>query len=166
MIRILTKEDALQYWDLRLQALQMSPGAFVTTYEEALQKEKPLEEIKRNLSSNTSYTFGAFQNDNQLVGVVTLLLEQKAVYKHKGHLVAMYVDHRSRGRGIAKALIEALIEKAKGIDIEQIHLGVVSDNNAAKKLYQSIGFRTYGIEKNALKMNSMYHDDEYMVLFL
>ncbi len=96
-------------------------------------KEKPLEEIKRNLSSNTSYTFGAFQNDNQLVGVVTLLLEQKAVYKHKGHLVAMYVDHRSRGRGIAKALIEALIEKAKGIDIEQIHLGVVSDNNAKKE---------------------------------
>ncbi|WP_439741455.1 GNAT family N-acetyltransferase [Bacillus pseudomycoides] len=166
MIRVLSDLDAVQYWNLRLQALQMNPESFVTTYEEAMQKENPVEEVVRNLNSKTSYTFGAFNKENQLMGVVTLLTEQKAAYKHKGHLVAMYVDHQSRGKGLAKCLIRALIEKARELKIEQISLGVVSDNEAAKKLYQSIGFTTYGIEKRALKINGIYRDDEHMVLFV
>ncbi len=78
----------------------------------------------------------------------------------------MYVDHQSRGKGLAKGLIRALIEKARELKIEQISLGVVSDNEAAKKLYQSMDFTTYGIEKKALKMNGIYRDEEHMVLFL
>ncbi|MBC6973124.1 GNAT family N-acetyltransferase [Bacillus sp. Xin] len=166
MIRVLSDLDAVQYWDLRLQALQINPDAFVTTYEEAMQKENPVEEVTQNLSSKTSYTFGAFNEENQLLGVVTLLTEQKAAYKHKGHLVAMYVDHQSRGKGLAKDLIRALIEKARELEIEQINLGVVSANEVAKKLYQLMGFKTYGIETKALKMNGIYRDDELMVLFL
>ncbi|WP_459502737.1 N-acetyltransferase family protein [Bacillus sp. C1] len=166
MIRILSDLEAVPYWDLRLQALRVNPEAFVTTYEEAMQKENPVEEVARNLNSKTSYTFGAFNDENQLLGVVTLLTEQKAAYKHKGHLVAMYVDHQSRGKGLAKGLIQALIEQARELKIEQINLGVVADNEEAKKLYQSMGFTAYGIEKNALKMNGIYRDDELMVLFL
>lgn len=166
MIRVLSDLDAAQYWDLRLQALRVNPDAFVTTYEEAMQKANPVKEVAQNLNSKTSYTFGAFNEENQLLGVVTLLTEQKTAYKHKGHLVAMYVDHQSRGKGLAKGLIRALIEKARELKIEQISLGVVTDNEVAKKLYQSIGFTTYGIEKKALKMNGIYRDDEHMVLFL
>ncbi|MCI0765058.1 GNAT family N-acetyltransferase [Bacillus sp. TL12] len=166
MIRVLSDLDAVQYWDLRLQALQINPDAFVKTYEEAMQKENPVEEVTQNLSSKTSYTFGAFNEENQLLGVVTLLTEQKAAYKHKGHLVAMYVDHQSRGKGLAKDLIRALIEKARELEIEKINLGVVSHNEVAKKLYQSMGFTTYGIESKALKMNSIYRDDELMALFI
>lgn len=45
MIRLLTKADAKQYWELRLQALQVNPEAFVTTYEEAVRQETPLNEL-------------------------------------------------------------------------------------------------------------------------
>ncbi|MEY8347998.1 GNAT family N-acetyltransferase [Bacillus cereus] len=166
MIRILSEKDAVQYWELRLQALQVNPDAFVTTYEEAMQKESPVEDVARNLNSKTSYTFGAFNEENQLLGVVTLLTEQKAAFEHKGHLVAMYVDKGSRGKGLAKGLIRALIEKARELEIEKINLGVVSDNEIAKKLYQSMGFTTYGVENKALKMNGIYRDDELMVLFI
>ena len=51
MIRLLTKADAKQYWELRLQALQVNPEAFVTTYEEAVRQENPLERVASNLSS-------------------------------------------------------------------------------------------------------------------
>ncbi|KEK22909.1 GNAT family N-acetyltransferase [Bacillus gaemokensis] len=166
MIRVLSDLDAAQYWNLRLQALQVNPEAFVTTYEEAMQKENPIEEVAKNLNSKSSYTFGAFNDENQLMGVVTLLTEQKSAFKHKGHLVAMYVDPQGRGKGFAKGLIRGLVEKARGLEIEQINLGVVSDNKVAKKLYQSLGFTTYGIEKRALKMNDIYRDEEHMVLFL
>ena len=51
MIRLLTKADAKQYWELRLQALQVNPEAFITTYEEAVRQENPLERVASNLSS-------------------------------------------------------------------------------------------------------------------
>ncbi len=52
------------------------------------------------------------------------------------------------------------------MNLEQLTLGVVSTNEPAKRLYESMGFKTYGIEKRAIKMNGVYSDDEHMVLFL
>lgn len=165
MIRLLTKEDAKKYWDLRLQALQVNPEAFVTTYEEAIRQENPIKRVESNLTAATSCTVGAFNEEKQLVGVVTLLTEEKEAYKHKGHIVAMYVDASNRRSGLARELICKAIERAKEMNLEQLTLGVVSTNEPAKKLYESMGFKTYGIEKRAIKMNGVYSDDEYMVLF-
>ncbi|AIY74176.1 N-acetyltransferase [Bacillus anthracis] len=165
MIRLLTKEDAEKYWELRLQALQVNPEAFVTTYEEAIRQENPIKRVESNLTAATSCTFGAFNEKNQLVGVVTLLTEEKEAYKHKGHIVAMYVDASNRRSGLARELIRKAIEKAREMNLEQLTLGVVSTNDPAKKLYESMGFQMYGIEKRALKINGVYSDDEYMVLF-
>ncbi|MED3024446.1 MULTISPECIES: GNAT family N-acetyltransferase [Bacillus] len=165
MIRLLTKEDAKQYWELRLQALQVNPEAFVTTYEEAIRQENPIKRVENNLTATTSCTFGAFNEKNQLVGVVTLLTEEKEAYKHKGHIVAMYVDASNRRSGLARELIRKAIERAIEMSLEQLNLGVVSTNEPAKKLYESMGFKTYGIEKRAIKMNGVYSDDEHMVLF-
>lgn len=166
MIRILTETDAEIYWNLRLEALQKNPEAYVTTYEEAIQKEEPIQEVIKNLQGQNSHTFGAFDENNKLVGVVTLLTESKAALRHKGHIVGMYVSAQSRGRGYARNLIHESVKEAKKLNIEQIGLSVVFDNIAAKKLYHSIGFETYGVEKKALKIGEMYRDEEYMVLFL
>ncbi|HDR7636072.1 MULTISPECIES: GNAT family N-acetyltransferase [Bacillus] len=166
MIRLLTKEDAEKYWDLRLQALQVNPEAFVTTYEEAIRQENPIKRVESNLTATTSRTFGAFNEGNHLVGVVTLLTEEREAYKHKGHIVAMYVDAQNRRNGLARELITNAIQRARDIKLEQLTLGVVSTNEPAKKLYESMGFKTYGIEKRAIKVNGVYSDDENMVLFL
>ncbi|QWH01361.1 GNAT family N-acetyltransferase [Bacillus mycoides] len=166
MIRLLTKEDAEKYWDLRLQALQVNPEAFVTTYEEAIRQENPIKRVESNLTATTSCTFGAFNEENHLVGVVTLLTEEREAYKHKGHIVAMYVDAQNRRNGLARELITNAIQRARDIKLEQLTLGVVSTNEPAKKLYESMGFKTYGIEKRAIKVNDVYSDDENMVLFL
>ncbi|AIE79846.1 acetyltransferase, GNAT family [Bacillus cereus] len=120
MIRLLTKEDAEKYWELRLQALQVNPEAFVTTYEEAIRQENPIKRVESNLSAATSCTFSAFNADHQLVGVVTLLTEEKEAYKHKGHIVAMYVDASNRRSGLARELIRKAIEKAREMDLEQL----------------------------------------------
>ncbi|MED0875818.1 GNAT family N-acetyltransferase [Bacillus mobilis] len=165
MIRLLTKEDANKYWDLRLQALQVNPEAFVTTYEEAIRQENPIKRVESNLTATTSSTFGAFNEDHQLVGVVTLLIEEREAYKHKGHIVGMYVDAQNRRNGLARELIAGAIQRARDIKLEQLTLGVVATNEPAKKLYRSMGFKTFGIEKRAIKMNGVYSDNENMVLF-
>lgn len=50
--------------------------------------------------------------------------------------------------------------------LEQINLTVVSDNDYAKKLYKSVGFEAYGVERNALKYNEEHFNEDLMVLFL
>ncbi|WP_316246610.1 GNAT family N-acetyltransferase [Sutcliffiella horikoshii] len=57
------------------------------------------------------------------------------------------------------------INKAKELEkIEQIYLAVTAGNEPAKRLYTSLGFVTYGIDRNGLKIEDTYFDEELMVL--
>lgn len=163
-IRVLDSNDAVNYKKIRLEALKMNPESFSSSYEE--EKDYPLERYESRLKGEESLTFGAFDQE-QLVGVVTLIFEMKNKLKHRANIAAMYVNSENRKQGIGKGLMAKAINKAKTMDgIEQIYLGVVSTNEAAKKLYHSLGFETYGIDKRAFKFEDTYFDDELMVLFL
>ena len=70
-----------------------------------------------------------------------------------------------RGKGIGRALVAALLEKARqDPSLEQILLAVATGQTAARQLYRSFGFETYGTEPNALKVGSAYVDEDYMIL--
>ena len=78
-----------------------------------------------------------------------------------------YVSSEYRGRGIAKILIENVIERAKLLEnMEQINLTVVNNNVNAKNIYRKFGFKTFSSEKNAFKWKGKYFDEDAMVLFL
>jgi RimJ/RimL family protein N-acetyltransferase len=165
-VRLLNPSDAESYWELRLEALQQNPEAFATSYEEALKRENPIEQVASRLQGNGDFTFGAFQN-GKLVGTVTLLQEKIMKMAHKAYILAMYVTPDSRGTGAGKAILTEAINHAKQIpEIMKLNLTVVSSNEKAKKLYTSLGFKTYGTEEAALKVNDNYYDEEHMVLFL
>ncbi|WBL15960.1 GNAT family N-acetyltransferase [Sutcliffiella sp. NC1] len=165
-VRKLVSVDAATYWNLRLEALKQNPEAFASSYEEALQKENPIEQVQQNLTAKGSYTFGAFI-ENKLVGMVTLVQEKAIKLSHRANIFAMYVSPTARGTGVAKALIQTAIDEAKTLDgVIKINLTVVASNESAKRLYNSVGFQVYGTEKKALKVNETYYDEEHMVLFL
>lgn len=165
-VRRLSAKDAEQYWDLRLEALKTNPEEFITTYEEAMKREKPIERTAENLSSESAHTFGAFL-EGKLQGVVTLVPGTHEKFQHKADIFAMYVSPNSRGNGIGKRLIQACIDQAKDIHVEQINLTVVSSNNLGIRLYQSMGFEKYGFEKNAIKLGKQHYlDEDLMVLHL
>jgi RimJ/RimL family protein N-acetyltransferase len=165
-IRLLTPDDAKVYWEMRLEALKNHPEAFATSYEEALQRENPIEEVASRLKGEGDYTFGAFQGD-ALIGTVTLVQDKITKMKHRAHIFAMYVNPSHRRSGAGKALVTAAINHAKKIpELIKLNLTVVSSNEKAKKLYTSLGFKTYGIEEKALTVNETYYDEELMVLFL
>ena len=115
-----------------------------------------------------SFTLGAYI-DNQLAGTVSFSRDgiDREKLRHKGLLFRMYVSSHFRGVGIAKKLIEELINRVKLIDdIEQINLTVIANNANAKTLYKKFGFITYGTEQNAVKWKSKYFTEDYMVLRL
>ena len=79
----------------------------------------------------------------------------------------MYVAPEARGRALGRALmVEALARAAVLPGIEQVHLGVVTTNTAARALYLSLGFTIYGTERHALKLGDRYVDEELMALAL
>lgn len=87
-IRLLDSKDARDYRRIRLEALQFHPAAFGSSFEE--EKEYSFETIAQRLSSDFAFTFGAFKDD-KLIGVVTLVFEQKIKLRHRATIVAMYV---------------------------------------------------------------------------
>lgn len=163
-IRLLLPSDAERYWTLRLEALQQNPEAFTTSYEEAIKRENPIDQVARNFTAEGNFTFGAFENKG-LIGVVTLLQENSIKLKHRANIFAMYVTPEKQGLGVGEALLTATVNKAKSIEaIEKINLSVVASNEKAKKLYSKLGFKVFGIEEKAIIVNGIYYDDEHMVL--
>jgi ribosomal protein S18 acetylase RimI-like enzyme len=80
---------------------------------------------------------------------------------HKGVLVGIYVRPVARRAGIARRLVDAILAHARQ-HVEAIQLTVVSNNEAARRLYAGLGFVEYGIEKNALKDGGRYYDEVLM----
>ncbi|QNF30251.1 GNAT family N-acetyltransferase [Metabacillus elymi] len=163
-IRNLSESDAQLYQNLRLSAFKINPRAFGSTYEREVRFSiKTIEE--RLKPTKDKFVLGAFDENGSLVGMVTFIRENNLKTNHKGNVFGMFVAQESRLQGIGKSLVLELIRKARNCDgLEQINLTVVSDNDSAKKLYESVGFEVYGLERNALKYNGRYFDEDLMVL--
>ena len=159
-IRQLTPADAESFRELRLEGLRLNPEAFGSTYE--FEKNEPLTRYTGWLTN--SAVFGAYRN-SQLIGTASFTQLSGLKDSHKGLLRAMYVRPTHRRSGAGRQLVQAIIETARQ-KVEQVQLAVVSDNEPALCLYHSLGFRQYGLERNALKHNSIYSDEILMSLDL
>jgi len=115
-----------------------------------------------------SFTLGAYIN-HTLAGVVSFTRDgaDREKLRHKGILFRMYVSKDFRGKGIARKLVEELVNRVKKInDIEQINLTVIANNATAKTLYEKFGFQIFGSEINAIKWKGNYFTEDQMVLRL
>lgn len=167
-LRILTEADSEEFWALRLKMLKEEPNVFVGTLGEAI--NTPMDKVKDNFRTTwrteENYILGAFQ-EGKLVGCVGFARESKAKLRHKANVWGMYVISGLRRMGIGNSLLKEVIRRANLIEgLEQINLAVFSNNISAKKLYKSIGFSTYGIEEKALKIETIYIDEDLMTLRL
>ena len=149
---------------MRLRALKDNPEAFAATYEEALRRGKE-QFIQRIDPKEDAFYLGAFESG--LVGMVYFRRDEGRKNLHKGRVLSMYVQPESRGLGVGKALLQEVITHANRLSgLEQLHLMVVTTNDAARSLYRSMGFEVYGTVLKAFKVDEQYWDEELMVLRL
>lgn len=113
-----------------------------------------------------NFIVGLFEH-GELAGMAGFYRQKHTKFRHKGAIWGVYVRPESRGKGAAKAMLIELIRCAKKIPgLEQILLVVAATQDKARKLYESLGFRKYGMEPRSLKIGDEYVDDELMVLYL
>ena len=165
-LRLLTADDAEAWWLLRLEMLRNDAASFADSAEE---HEKTTVETARERFAGgepkENFVVGAFAED-KLAGTAGFFRRKNNNERHKGHIWGVYVTPQLRGKGVARALMEEIIHRARQIDgLEQITL-VASANLPAQRLYKSLGFESYGIEPHSLKIGDQYVDDVLMVLWL
>ncbi|MNR48716.1 Acetyltransferase (GNAT) family protein [compost metagenome] len=79
----------------------------------------------------------------------------------------VYVTDAYRKQGIAKQMMQMIIQRAEQIEgLRSILLTTGVTNVASKKLYHSLGFTTFGVETQSMYVKGTYLDEEFMVLEL
>lgn len=163
-IRPLTADDAQIYQAVRLRSLQEHPEAFGRSFEE--DAALPIEEVAQQLSTVHTLTLGAFDAET-LVGIVGMSRYQRRKTWHKAMLGNTYVVPQARGQGTGKALLAAMIERARAsAGLEDLTLAVTVGNPAARAVYIGAGFVPFGIEPRYIKVDDRYYDIEWMILHL
>jgi len=165
-IRALTADDVEAYWHCRQEALQRDPEAFSSSVEDHLKLSR--DEIVRRLTADPANNFalGVFVGD-QLRGTAGFVRESQPKSRHKGRIWGVYLGAELRGQRIGQRMLQTVVERAAKIEgVEQILLSVTTTQSAAIAAYRSLGFVSFGVEPNALKIGDRYVDEEYMILQL
>ncbi|HEY1404411.1 MAG TPA: GNAT family N-acetyltransferase [Pyrinomonadaceae bacterium] len=72
--------------------------------------------------------------------------------------VSVYVGERGRGRGVGRALLDALVEASEQNGIWTLQAGVFPENAASVKLHLRCGFREVGRRERIGKLNGAWRD--------
>ena len=165
-IRLLTETDAEQFWRFRLLALESEPRAFASSPEDhrAISLEQTAERLRP--APDGSFVIGAFDVE-RLIGAAGFYRDTRLKTRHKGMIWGVYVAASHRGRGIGRAVLNTAIERVRTYNgMRQVQLAVGVTQAAAESMYRSLGFETFGLERDAINTGEEFVDEYWMVLRL
>lgn len=162
-LRRLGPADAEAFRVLRLEALSTAPEAFGSSTEE--EAARPMDVVRSRLAdTGPDAIFGAFAG-NDLVGMAGFVLSQGIKKRHKGLLWGVFVRAGWRDRGTGEQLVRAVIDHARS-HVLLLQATVVTTNGSARRVYDRLGFISYGIEHRALRVGDTFHDEALLMLDL
>lgn len=163
-VRALDADDVEALIALRRRALTEEPAAFGASVEDAgVMSERLTSAVGETARSAV---FGAFL-DGRLVGMAGVIREHRPKTRHKALVWGMFVAPEARGSGVGRALLDAAVARAREWEgVVQVHLSVTDRAPAAMHLYGRAGFREWGREPRALRVDGAFVEERHLVLDL
>ena len=132
----------MTYKEIRLRALKDTPSAFSSTYA----KESQLTDadwIERADQRNGVKSIVYLAMDAGIpCGIAGGFLDQND--GTRTYLVSMWISPQHRRLGVGSTLVNAILRWARTKDSRTLYLTVTSNNDAAIKFYQHLGFALTG----------------------
>jgi len=98
------------------------------------------------------------QNEEGIQGWCKICeVSDRCVYEGVGEL-SVYVRDVSRGKGIGKRLLQAIIKDSEKQGFWTLTAGIFPENIPSLRLHQSVGFREVGIRQRIGKLNGVWRD--------
>jgi len=124
--------------------------------------EEEIKTIETIHESDNSVMFLGFI-DQELISVANLSGKRRERMKHAATL-GISVRKSAWHQGVGKAMMTRLIDFAnKNTQLEMIDLEVRRDNLTAIHLYESFGFKHFGVMPRLMKIDGNYYDTLIMV---
>lgn len=162
-LRRLGRGDAAGYRALRLEALRESPTIFSEDFAEASAVDVVSYE-KMIPNDGVSAVVGAFDG-RILAGMACLTVPAASHIRHKGFVWGTYVRPDYRGRELSKRIVGWIIEHARP-HLSLLQTSANTQNYAARSLYIGLGFKPFGVEPRALRIQGHEYDEELFALDL
>ncbi|MCC6907905.1 MAG: N-acetyltransferase [Phycisphaerales bacterium] len=167
VIRLLTPDDAPAYAALRREMLVESSWAFLRCIDDDFAVVESA--IAAKLAENENDIAGAFDDRPApclLASAGVVRLEPRKT-RHRALIWGVYVSPAARGRGLGRAVMNLAINTARTWPgVECIWLSVSERTPAARALYESLGFVTWGTEPDAIRIGSESAAEHHMHLRL
>ncbi len=85
-------------------------------------------------------------------------VSSRCVYGGVGE-VSVYVNAKSRGKGVGKALMEQLISESENAGFWTLQSGIFPENEGSIKLHEKVGFRYIGRRERVGKLDGSWRDN-------
>ncbi len=96
--------------------------------------------------------------DGEVVGWVAVVpYSRRKVYRGVGE-ESVYVAERARGRGVGRALLEAVIASARAGGLWTLQAGIFPENAASLELHRRLGFREVGVRERIGRLDGVWRD--------
>jgi ribosomal protein S18 acetylase RimI-like enzyme len=151
-IRRLSRADAQAFRAIRLEGLERHPAAFGASFKD--EGSRPLSFFADTLDRH--FVLGT-EDQSRLTGIAGFQFHDGEKKRHRGTLWGMYVREEARGKGVARRLVDGILNHARQ-RVEEVGLSVGAENAAAIALYKSAGFVAIARDARALKIDGVYHD--------
>ena len=167
LIRPLTAADVHPYKSLRDEALECAPESFSSDHAASVNRPASAYAPRFGAPASGHFFLGAFAPDGPLLGCIGSERELLPQQRHSARVVSMMVAPAAQRRGIGQQLLAACIEQAAQVaGLEQLTLSVTASNHHVVRLYESAGFRAWGLLPRAIVVQGAGYDQLHMVRLL